>query len=135
MKLADCTKADLIWVIRRMCQLNLSDRELHTALRDLEYYKEQEQTGKARQQLEIQRAATNRYIEILRAYEGKPISAMGAGGGHPVQAGVLVVLRRESTSRKKGLLTNRKIPDILKNHLNGHGRLRPPCIRFDRCPI
>ena len=40
MKLTDCTKADLIWVIKRMCQLNLSDRELRTALRDLEYYKE-----------------------------------------------------------------------------------------------
>ena len=76
MKLTDCTKADLIWVIKRMCQLNLSDRELHTALRDLEYYKEREQTGKAQQQLEIQRAATNRYIVILRAYEGKPISAV-----------------------------------------------------------
>ena len=76
MKLTDCTKSDLIWVIKRMCQINLSDRELRTALRDLEYYKEQEQTGKAQQQLEIQRAATNRYIEILRAYEGKPISAV-----------------------------------------------------------
>lgn len=49
MKLTDCTKADLIWVIKRMCQLNLSDRGLHTALRDLEYYKEREQTGKAQQ--------------------------------------------------------------------------------------
>ena len=76
MKLTDCTKADLIWVIKRMCQLNLSDRELRTALRDLECYKEREQTGKAQQQLEIQRAATNRYIEILRAYERKPITAV-----------------------------------------------------------
>lgn len=76
MKLNDCTKADLLWLIKRMCQLNLSDRALHTALRDLEYHKEREQTGKAQQQLEIQRAATNRYIEILRAYEGKPISAV-----------------------------------------------------------
>ena len=76
MKLTDCTKSDLIWVIKRMCQLDLSDRVLHIALRDLEYYKEQEQTGKAQQQLEIQRAATTRYIEILRTYEGKPITAV-----------------------------------------------------------
>lgn len=76
MKLTDCTKADLIWVIKRMCQLNLSDRELRTALRDLEYYKEREQTAKAQQQLEIQRAATQRYIKILRTYEGKPITAV-----------------------------------------------------------
>lgn len=76
MKLTDCTKADLIWVIKRMCQLNLSDRELHTALRDLEHYKERERTGKAQQQLEIQRDATQRYIKILRTYEGKPISAV-----------------------------------------------------------
>ena len=76
MKLTDCTKADLIWVIKRMCQLNLSDRELRTALRDLEYYKERERTGKAQRQLEIQRAATNRYIEMLRPYEGKPITAV-----------------------------------------------------------
>ena len=76
MKLTDCTKADLIWVIKRMCQLNLSDRELRTALRDLEYYKERERTGKAQRQLEIKRAATNRYIEMLRPYEGKPITAV-----------------------------------------------------------
>ena len=76
MKLTDCTKADLIWVIKRMCQLDLSDRVLHIALRDLEYYKEREQTGKAQQQLEIKRDATQRYIEMLRPYEGKPITAV-----------------------------------------------------------
>lgn len=76
MKLADCTKADLLWVIRRMCQLNLSDRELRIALRDLEDRKETERIAKAQRLLDIQRDATQQYAEIIRPYEGKPISTV-----------------------------------------------------------
>lgn len=76
MKLADCTKADLLWVIRRMCQLNLSDRELRIALCDLEDRKETERIAKAQRLLDIQRDATQQYAEIIRLYEGKPISAV-----------------------------------------------------------
>ncbi len=76
MKLTDCTKADLLWLIKRMRQLNLSDRELHTALRDLEYHKEQERSEKAHQLLKKQQDATQRYVEIIRPYEGKPLSAV-----------------------------------------------------------
>lgn len=76
MKLTDCTKADLLWVIRRMCQLNLSDRELRIALCDLEDRKETERIEKARRLLDIQRDATQQYAEIIRLYEGKPISTV-----------------------------------------------------------
>lgn len=73
MKLTDCTKADLLWLIKRMCQLNLSERELRIALRDLEFYKEQQRNEKAHQMLKKQQDATQRYVDILRDYEGKPI--------------------------------------------------------------
>lgn len=76
MKLTDCTKADLLWVIRRMCQLNLSDRELRIALCDLEDRKETKRIEKAQRLLDIQRDATQQYAEIIRLYEGKPISTV-----------------------------------------------------------
>lgn len=73
MKLTDCTKADLLWLIKRMCQLNLSERLLHIALCDLEYHKEQQKNERAHQLLKTQQDATRRYADILREYEGKPI--------------------------------------------------------------
>ncbi len=76
MKLTDCTKSDLIWVIKRMCQLDLSDRVLHIALRDLEFHLGQQRIEKAHQLLKKQQDATRRYVEIIRPYEGKPISAV-----------------------------------------------------------
>ena len=39
-KLEKCSKPELIWVIRRMCQYALSERELRLALNDLEYKRE-----------------------------------------------------------------------------------------------
>ena len=73
MKLTDCTKADLLWLIKRMCQLNLSERELRIALRDLEFYKEQQRNEKAHQMLKKQQDATTRHVATLQGYGGKPI--------------------------------------------------------------
>lgn len=73
MKLSDCTKADLLWIIKTMCKYDLSDRNLRLALNDLEYEKEQERLDRADQALQTASAAFRRYIELLKPYEGMPL--------------------------------------------------------------
>lgn len=73
MKLSDCTKADLLWIIKTMCKYDLSDRNLRLALNDLEYEKEQERFDRADQALQTASAASQRYIELLKPYEGMPL--------------------------------------------------------------
>ena len=70
MKLSDCTKADLIWIIKTMCKYDLSDRNLRLALNDLEYEKERKRRNRAEQLLQASSAASQRYIELLKPYEG-----------------------------------------------------------------
>ena len=53
-KLEKCSKPELIWVIRRMCQYALSERELRLALNDLEYKRESDRIDAVRgKQLKI----------------------------------------------------------------------------------
>lgn len=73
MKLSDCTKADLLWIIKTMCKYDLSDRNLRLALNDLEFEKEQERLDRADQALQTASAALQRYIELLKPYEGMPL--------------------------------------------------------------
>lgn len=74
MKISDCTKADLLWIIKTMCKYDLSDRNLRLALNDLEYEKEQERFDRAEQLLQVSSAASQRYIELLEPYEGMPLT-------------------------------------------------------------
>lgn len=73
MTLSDCTKADLLWITKTMCKYDLSDRNLQLALNDLEYEKERERFDRADQALQASSAATQRYIELLKPYEGTPL--------------------------------------------------------------
>lgn len=73
MKLSDCTKADLIWIIKAMCKYDLSDLSLQRALNDLEYEKEQERFDRADQLAKTARDAFQRYIELMKPYEGTPL--------------------------------------------------------------
>lgn len=73
MKLSDCTKADLLWIIKTMCKYDLSDRTLRLALNDLAYEKERERIDRADQLVKTARDASQRYIELLKPYEGMPI--------------------------------------------------------------
>ena len=73
MKLSDCTKADLIWIIETMCKYDLSDRNLRLALNDLEYAKEQERFDRGDQLAKTARDAFQRYVELLKPYEGMPL--------------------------------------------------------------
>lgn len=73
MNLSDCTKADLLWIIKAMCKYDLSDRNLRLALNDLEYEKERKRFDRADQALQTASAASQRYIELLKPYEGMPL--------------------------------------------------------------
>ena len=74
MKLSDCTKADLLWIIKTMCKYDLSDRNLRLALNDLEYEKEQERLDRADHLVKTAFAASQRYIELIKPYEGMPLT-------------------------------------------------------------
>ena len=73
MNLSDCTKADLLWIIKIMCKYDLSGRNLRLALNDLEYKKEQERLDRADQLAKTAFAASQRYIELIKPYEGMPL--------------------------------------------------------------
>ena len=74
MKLSDCTKADLLWIIKTMCKYDLSDRNLRLALNDLEYEKEQERFDRANQLAKTAHDASQRYVELLKPYECMPLT-------------------------------------------------------------
>ena len=73
MNLSDCTKADLLWIIKAMCKYDLSDPSLQRALNDLEWEKERDRLARADQALQTASAASQRYIELLKPYEGMPL--------------------------------------------------------------
>ena len=73
MKLSDCTKADLLWIIKTMCKYDLSDRNLRLALNDLEYEKERKRFDRADLLVKTARDASQRYIELMKPYEGMPL--------------------------------------------------------------
>lgn len=73
MKLSDCTKADLLWIIKTMCKYDLSDLSLQWALNDLEWEKERDRLARADQLAKTARDAFQRYIELMKPYEGTPL--------------------------------------------------------------
>ncbi len=73
MNLSDCTKADLLWIIKTMCRYDLSDLSLQWALNDLEYEKERDRLARADQARQAASAASQRYIELMKPYEGMPL--------------------------------------------------------------
>ena len=74
MKLSDCTKADLLWIIKTMCKYDLSDRNLRLALNDLEYEKERKRFDRADQLAKTAHDASQRYIDLMKPYEGLPLT-------------------------------------------------------------
>lgn len=73
MNLSDCTKADLLWIIKQICKDELSDHRLQWALNDLEYEKERERLDRADQARQAASAASQRYVELMKPYEGMPL--------------------------------------------------------------
>ena len=74
MNLSDCTKADLLWIIKQICKDELSDHRLQWALNDLEWEKERERLDRADQLAKTARDASKRYIELIKPYEGMPLT-------------------------------------------------------------
>ena len=74
MKLSDCTKADLLWIIKQIYKDDLSDHRLQWALNDLEYEKERERLDRADQARQAASAASQRYIELMAPYDGASLT-------------------------------------------------------------
>lgn len=74
MQLKDCTKADLLWIISQIHKDEVSYRRLQWALNDLEHEKEKKRLDRAHQLLQVSSAASQRYAELVRPYEGIPLA-------------------------------------------------------------
>lgn len=76
MKLKDCTKAELLWVIDHMKRNSFGaiDRSIRNALADLEYKREMDRIDRAKQLADTARKARVEYAELLKPYEGKKLT-------------------------------------------------------------
>lgn len=72
MNLSDCTKADLLWVVKHLCSHYLSDGEyfLERTLNDLSLQKEQERLDAARKYAAITDSARKRWVSLMAPYDG-----------------------------------------------------------------
>lgn len=74
--LNECTKADLIWIIKRILQMTAFGSQNHylmRALADLNYEKEKQALDDAEKIAALADQCRMEYIEILAPYDGKPI--------------------------------------------------------------
>lgn len=73
MKLQDCTKKELLFVIRTAKKYGLGsfDFAIDRALNDLEYQREKSRIKKAEELSKVAHDARMEYIEILSPYDGK----------------------------------------------------------------
>lgn len=71
MNLSKYTKADLIWIIKRL-QIRCK-YDIERALNDLEYEKEKERISEAEKCYKLADKKRREYLEILEPYDGKPI--------------------------------------------------------------
>ena len=72
----DCTKAELLWIINRLCERSIfrSDYELSLVLNDLELQREQKRLEEASRLNTQSYNARQRALDLLAPYEGKPYS-------------------------------------------------------------
>lgn len=72
MKLSDCTKADLLWVVKHLCSHYLSDGEyfLERTLNDLSLQKEQERLDATRKYAAIADSTRKRWVSLMAPYDG-----------------------------------------------------------------
>lgn len=72
MKLSDCTKADLLWVIEQLCDRYLFDGEfyLERTLSALSFKKEQDRLDQARKYAETTDTARKRWVDLMAPYDG-----------------------------------------------------------------
>lgn len=71
MKLEECTKAELIFIIKHMAKSDyISKFKLQTALSELEYKKQEKIIKEAENWNEISASHRKRYVELLKPYTG-----------------------------------------------------------------
>lgn len=70
--LSECTKDDLLWIIKRMSFLD-GDYSLKSALNELWYEKENKRIAEAEKQAKFADQKMREYIELISPYAGKPI--------------------------------------------------------------
>lgn len=75
MKLSQCSKTDLLWIIDRLRMMRLSgfDSYLNRALSDLLFKKTEERLDAANKYMEISCQKRQEWIELLAPYVGLPI--------------------------------------------------------------
>lgn len=74
MNLKDCTKDELIFVIKRLQLYSLSDGHyIQLALRDVEEEREARKLEEARRLSGLQNQKMQEYIALMRPYEGMPL--------------------------------------------------------------
>lgn len=74
MNLKDCTKDELIFVIKRLQLYSLSDRHyIQLALRDVEEVREARKLKEARRLSGLQNQKMQEYIALMHPYEGMPL--------------------------------------------------------------
>lgn len=74
-KMTDCTKSELLWVVKQAEKLSLGNvsQYINRALIDLEYKRGIDRITKAKELAKISHKAAMEYVMILQPYEGKPI--------------------------------------------------------------
>ena len=74
MTLQQCTQADLLFVIDRMCKNSMGKWELKRALSDLAYEKEKARIEEARKYAKLANEARREYISTMSPYVGMKLS-------------------------------------------------------------
>ena len=76
MRLSECTKAELLWIIKRLSShyLDQGNYFLERTLIDLEYEREKKRIDDANKYAEIAANATERYVQLMRPYEGQRLA-------------------------------------------------------------
>ena len=74
-ELRKCSKADLLYIIERMCAygLNIARSNLRRALSDLELQKELQRIDEADEYNKLAHAKRLEYIELLSSFEGMSV--------------------------------------------------------------
>lgn len=105
MRLQECTKAELLWVIEQAERHSFSDisHYIEMALDDLRYKREIDRIEKAKEQAEISFKAAMEYDEILKPYEGRKIIDI------PIE-----VLKKADSALKRSRNANQKWAKLME---------------------
>lgn len=103
MRLKDCTKDELIFVIKRLQMYSLSDGHyIQLALRDVGEERERKKMDEARKIADYAFQKRQEYIDLLAPYEGKPLSDIPAS-----------VLEKADSAMKEAQKADRKWNKIM----------------------